>query len=74
MHVIMDNSMAHETAAVRAWLEKYPRFTPTSTSWLNTMEGWFAQLERQALFRDAFSSVADLRAAIRRFIEVHNKH
>ncbi|MNT87620.1 hypothetical protein D3C72_2280620 [compost metagenome] len=38
------------------------------------MEGWFAQLERRALYRDAFSSVGDLQAAIRRFIEAHNEH
>lgn len=43
-------------------------------SWLNAVEGWFAQLERRALYRDAFSSVADLRAAIRRFIAAHNEH
>ncbi len=78
LHVILDNSSTHKTAAVRTWLEKHPRFklhfTPTSASWLNAVEGWFAQLERRALYRDAFSSVADLRAAIRRFIEAHNEH
>ncbi|WP_455229607.1 IS630 family transposase [Geopseudomonas aromaticivorans] len=78
LHVILDNSSTHKTAAVREWLEKHPRFklhfTPTSASWLNAVEGWFAQLERRALYRDAFSSVADLRAAIRRFIEAHNEH
>jgi transposase len=78
LHVILDNSSTHKTATVRAWLEKHPRFklhfTPTSASWLNAVEGWFAQLERRALYRDAFSSVADLRAAIRRFIEAHNEH
>jgi transposase len=78
LHVILDNSSTHKTAAVREWLEKHPRFqlhfTPTSASWLNAVEGWFAQLERRALYRNAFSSVADLRAAIRRFVEVHNEH
>jgi transposase len=78
LHLILDNSSTHKTAAVRAWLEKHPRFklhfTPTSASWLNAVEGWFAQLERRALYRDAFSSVADLKAAIRRFIEAHNEH
>ncbi|MNE18829.1 Integrase core domain protein [compost metagenome] len=78
LHVILDNSSTHKTAAVREWLEKHPRFklhfTPTSTSWLNAVEGWFAQLERRALYRDGFSSLADLRAAIRRFIEAHNEH
>lgn len=78
LHVILDNSSTHKTAAVRAWLAKHPRFklhfTPTSASWLNAVEGWFAQLERRALYRDAFTSVGDLRAAIRRFIEAHNEH
>jgi hypothetical protein len=48
LHVILDNSSIHKTAAVREWLEKHPRFklhfTPTSASWLNAVKGWFAQL------------------------------
>jgi transposase len=78
LHVTLDNSSTHKTAAAWEWLEKHPRFklhfTPTSASWLIAVEGWFAQLERRALYHDAFSSVADLKAAIRRFIEAHNKH
>jgi transposase len=78
LYLILDNSSTHKTAAVRAWLEKHPRFklhfTPTSTSWLNAVEGWFAQLEKHALYRDSFSSMADLKAAIRRFIEAHNEY
>ena len=70
--------MTHKTAAIKQWLEKHPRFkwhlTPTSACWLSAMEGWFAQLERRALYRDAFTSVADLEAAIRQFIEAHNEH
>ncbi|RBL65837.1 IS630 family transposase, partial [Pseudomonas sp. MWU13-2625] len=48
--------------------------TPTSAFWLNAVEGWFAQLERRVLYRGAFTSVADLKAAIRQFIEAHNEH
>ncbi|ALI05126.1 transposase [Pseudomonas fluorescens] len=63
---------------MKQWLEKHPRFklhfTPTSASWLNAVEGWFAQLERRALYRGAFTSVADLKVAIRQFIEAHNEH
>ncbi|EXF95938.1 transposase [Pseudomonas fluorescens HK44] len=59
-------------------MPKHPRFklhfTPTSASWLNAVEGWFAQLEKLALYRGAFTSVADLKAAIRQFIEAHNEH
>ncbi|AZE47018.1 Transposase [Pseudomonas chlororaphis] len=77
LHVILDNSSTHKTAAIKQWLEKRPRFklhfTPTSASWLNAVEGWFAQLERRALCRGAFTSVADLKAAIRQFIETHNE-
>jgi transposase len=78
LHVILDNSSTHKTAAIKQWLEKHPRFklhfTPTSASWPNAVEGWFAQLERRALYRGAFTSVADLKVAIRQFIEAHNEH
>ena len=76
LHLILDNSSTHTTPAVEAWLDRHPRvhfhFTPTSASWLNAVESWFAQLERRAIHRDSFSSVADLRQAIRRYIQVHN--
>jgi len=76
--VTLDNSSTHKTTAIKQWLEKHPRcklhFTPTSASWLNTVEGWFAQLERRALYRGGFTSVADLKTAIRQFIEVHNEY
>ena len=77
LHVILDNSSTHKTAAIKQWLEKRPRFklhfTPTSASWLNAVEGWFAQLEMRALYRGAFTSVADLKTAIRQFIDAHNE-
>lgn len=76
LHVILDNSSTHKTPAIKQWLEKHPRFklhfTPTSASWLNAVEGWFAQLERRALYRGVFTSVTELKAAIRQFIEAHN--
>ena len=77
LHIILDNLSAHKTPAVREWLEAHPRiylhFTPTSSSWLNAVEGWFAQLERRALYRGVFTSVPELKAELRRFIEVHNE-
>ncbi|PXX59066.1 Winged helix-turn helix [Pseudomonas sp. LAMO17WK12:I10] len=77
LHVILDNSSTHKTAAIKLWLEKHPRFklhfTPTSASWLNAVEGWFSQLERRALYRGVFTSVADLKVAIRQFITAHNE-
>ena len=76
VHLILDNSSTHKTKAVQRWLTARPRFhthfTPTSASWLNAVEGWFAQLERRALQRGAFTSVAELREAIRQFIKMHN--
>jgi len=78
LHVILDNSSTHKTVEVKAWLAKHPRiklhFTPTSASWLNAVERWFAQLERRALYRGAFGSVQELREAIRQFIDAHNAY
>ena len=51
----------------------YSQFTPTSASWLSAVEGWFAQFERRALYRDVFTRVPDLKAALMDFIEVHNR-
>jgi transposase len=77
LHLILDNSSTHKTPEVKAWLEKHPRFklhfTPTSASWLNAVEGWFGQLERRALYRGIFTSVGELKTAIRRFIKTHNE-
>lgn len=78
LHIILDNSSTHKTPAVQAWLEKNPRvhfhFTPTSASWLNAVESWFAILERRAIHRGTFTSVQQLRNEIKRFIRAHNDH
>ena len=77
LHLILDNSSTHKTKAVQDWLEKHPRFvmhfTPTSASWLNAVEGWFAQLERRAIHRGSFNSAEALRKEIKRFIKAHNE-
>ena len=76
LHIILDNLSAHKTQAVQEWVVANPRvhlhFTPTSSSWLNAVESWFAQLERRALYRGVFSSVSELKAELERFIKVHN--
>ncbi len=76
LHIIMDNLSAHKTQEVREWVASKPRihlhFTPTSSSWLNAVEGWFAQLERRALYRGVFTSVAELKSELENFINVHN--
>jgi transposase len=70
IHVILDNYGTHKHPKVRAWLTRHPRFTfhftPTSASWLNAIEGFFAKLTRRRLKRGVFRSVVDLQAAINR--------
>src|SRR4051794_7833832 len=77
-HVVVDNLATHKHLAVRAWLDRHPRvrlhFTPTSGSWLNLIEAFFSIITRQALRRGSFPTVADLIAAIERFIAAWNDH
>lgn len=76
VHIILDNSSTHTTDEVQAWLDSHPRFhfhfTPTSASWLNAVETWFSTLERRAVRRGVFTSVTDLKQAIRGYIQAHN--
>ena len=73
----MDNSAAHNTPEVKQSLADNPRiqvhFTPTSGSGLNLVEVWFGIIERQAIRRGTFTSVADLNTKIRVFITGWNK-
>ncbi len=77
VHAIMDNYAAHKHPKVRQWLERHPRwvfhFTPTSASWLNAVEGFFAKLAKRRLKRGVFRSIVDLQAAINRFVAEHNQ-
>ncbi len=72
IHVVLDNYAAHKHPKVRAWLERHPRwtfhFTPTSCSWLNAVEGFFAVLTKRRLRRGSFGSLVDLQAAINRYL------
>jgi transposase len=76
VHVILDNYAAHKHPKVIAWLHRHPRvtfhFTPTSASWLNAVEGFFAALTKRRLKRGAFTGIADLQAAINRYVDDHN--
>ena len=76
VHAILDNYAVHKHPVVRTWLTRHPRwtfhFTPTSVSWLNNVEGFFAILTKRRLKRGVFRSVADLQAAINRFLDNHN--
>ena len=75
--MILDNYAVHKHPKVRAWLDRHERFTfhftPTSCSWLNEVEGFFAKLTRRRLKNAVFHSVVDLQAAINRFIKEHNQ-
>ena len=77
IHVVLDNYAAHKHPNVRKWLARHPRwtfhFTPTSCSWLNAVEGFFAKLTRRRLKRGVFPSLVALQEAIRRFIDHHNQ-
>jgi transposase len=77
VHVILDNYAAHKHPKVRQWLDRHQRFTfhfvPTSCSWLNAVEGFFAKLSRRRLKRGVFRSVVDLQAAINRFVNETNQ-
>jgi transposase len=76
IHAIVDNYATHKHPKVRQWLARHPRwtfhFTPTSASWLNAVEGFFAKLTRRRLKRGVFRSVPDLQAAINRFVAETN--
>ena len=76
IHVILDNYAAHKKDKVSAWLDRHPRwtfhFTPTSCSWLNAVEGFFAKLTRRRLKHGIFHSLLDLQAAINRFVREYN--
>lgn len=78
VHMILDNYGTHKTARIRRWLLKHPRFplhfTPTSASWINLVERWFALLTERQLRRDVHSSVRALKAAIQQYITVTNRY
>ena len=78
LHVVMDNYGTHGHAVVKAWLAQHPRFVihyvPTSCSWLNLIERWFAELTNKRIRRDSFFSVAELIGAINQFLEAWNEN
>jgi len=77
LHVVMDNYGTHGTPEVKAWLKRHPRFVvhyvPTSCSWLNLIERWFAELTNKRIRRDSFASLDALVAAIEEFLAVWNQ-
>ena len=76
VHIVMDNYGTHKTRLIRDWFAKRPRwhvhFTPTSASWINQVERFFALLTERALKRGVFRSVGDLEQAIKAYIDATN--
>ena len=78
LHLILDNYGTHTHPNVKKWLEKHPRFhlhfIPTSSSWVNLVERWFAELTEKHIRRGVFKSVPDLIASIEDFMRTYNKN
>jgi transposase len=78
VHLVLDNSSTHKTPEIKRWLLAHPRFrlhfTPTSSSWMNLVERWFAELTNKKLRRSAHTSVRQLNTDIRAWIETWNEN
>lgn len=78
VHIIMDNYATHKKAEVRAWFSAHPRyhvhFIPTSSSWLNAVERFFAEITAKRIRRGTFTSVPQLIKAIAAYVADHNAH
>jgi transposase len=78
IHLVLDNASTHKTPAIKKWLLAHPRFvlhfTPTSSSWLNLVERWFAELTTKKLRRGSHRSVRELNADIRAWIDTWNEN
>ena len=77
IHLVLDNYATHKHPKVKKWLSERKRyhlhFTPTSSSWLNQVERWFAEITRKRIRRGTFRSVRALVAAIRDYVSQYNK-
>lgn len=77
LHLIVDNYGTHKHPRVQRWIKRHPRFylhfTPTSSSWLNLVERWFAEITSKRIRRGSFKNVKELITAIKQYIESHNQ-
>lgn len=77
IHVILDNLSTHKSPPVEQWLRRHPRvhfhFIPTSSSWLNLVERWFAEITRERIRRGTFESVPALVTAIGEYLKQYNE-
>ncbi len=78
IHLVLDNYGTHKHPEVKKWLAAHPRyhvhFTPTSSSWLNQIERWFAEITRKRIRRGTFRSVRDLIKAINEYVRHYNQN
>jgi transposase len=78
IHLVMDNYGTHKTPKVKGWFARHPRFhlhfTPTSGSWLNLVERWFALLSQRQIKRGSHRSTVELEQAIRHYLAIYNKN
>jgi transposase len=76
VHLVMDNYGTHKTPSIKAWFARHPRFhvhfTPTSASWLNQVERWFATLTDKYIRRGTHRSTRQLEQAIKQYLAIHN--
>ena len=76
VHLVMDNDGTHKTPSIKSWFARHPRFhvhfTPTSASWLNQVERWFATLTEKYIRRGTHRSTRQLEEAIRHYLDVYN--
>jgi transposase len=78
VHIVLDNYATHKTSKVIRWFARHPRyhlhFTPTSGSWLNQVERWFAEITQKRIRRGSFDSVRGLEKAIREYLDNNNQN
>ena len=78
VHLILDNSSTHKTPLIRSWLAAHPRyhlhFTPTSASWLNLVERFFAEITEKQIRRGVFRSTHELEEAIASYLRHQNEN
>ncbi|MFF0110986.1 IS630 family transposase [Streptomyces hirsutus] len=78
VHLVCDNYATHNTAEIRAWLARHPRFhvhfTPTGSSWINQVERWFGLLTGKLIRRGVHTSVKALEDDIRAWIDTWNEN
>ena len=77
IHLVLDNYGTHKTALIHNWLARRTRFhlhfTPTSASWINLVERWFAEITSKQIRRGSFNGTRELESAIKQYLEVYNE-